>query len=1006
MSFQSQHNLLIFIILMVTLLFPPLSMAQTTGRVGGIVVDKVTGEVLIGANVQVMGTMLGAATNQDGEFLILNVPVGSHIVKATYIGYVENFIENVVVNIGLTTKLSLELSSRALQTEPVTVMAEKSLIQRSATNATRIVTEEEIKNLPVRGLAMVANLQPGMVNQDGKLYIRGGRSDEVSFYIDGTPIRSVYSGNRIGDVIPEALEELQIQAGGYEAAYGGANSGIVAMVMKEGTHDYQFNLRLETDNFASNNRRFLGSYSYGYSDYSLTGSGPIPLTGNKCRFFLAGENRFIKDWYRRFWEPFILIHDQTVLADGSVLQLEDTGARGGMVGESVDKIEWGGGVIPSGASANQFTYNGVLTAEFHNLRFRFSGFGSYRKLQENNMPIMRLFNTERLPKVEGSDITLNGKMVHMLSPKTFYELSLSFHDERMKRYDPMMKEDYWAYFDSVRNAQAGFQFYGYTLPPLDYDFYGFRFERSGAVVAGYNHWKRNNIRAKLDLTRQMGHHTLQLGGEYQYWTLRAFSGFTSPGELAYLRANPDLIRDQERLERWLRSLGRNTYGYDLLGNETDKGLDPIDQARHPTIGAAYLQDRYEWQDLVLNFGIRLDGFWMDQWEPRDYTNPQYNTTENRLNFEEWQRSNSFYYLSPRFGCGFPATDKTMFHFQWGRFVQMPQMSLGYTSQSFLIYSLETDAFVSEPAAFVVRPEKTIQTEAGFSQIIGELASFDMTIFYKDIRDQLQIKRVMTSPEAVVGSYQLTQNGDFATIQGLEFRLTVRRTNRFQGWINYTYSDGRGTGSYLNQASASLDQGTNQITVITPLYFNQKHRGTINLDYRFQTGDAPTLLQRVGLNMVLNFNSGHPYTLSTGGVGQNDASQGAVLSDYDARGRQPLEPIGSSSTPWNFTLDARIDKSIQIGRFDFNFYFYVQNLLNVKNIINVFPRTGTDNDGFLNDPSLSEKIIEAQGGAGYQTLYQEINEKNRQHYLWDYTFRGEDLWSTPRQIRFGLKVEFR
>ena len=75
-----------------------------------------------------------------------------------------------------------------------------------------------------------------------------------------------------------------------------------------------------------------------------------------------------------------------------------------------------------------------------------------------------------------------------------------------------------------------------------------------------------------------------------------------------------------------------------------------------------------------------------------------------------------------------------------------------------------------------------------------------------------------------------------------------------------------------------------------------------------------------------------------------------------------------------------------------FYFYIQNLLNAKNIINVFPRTGTDNDGFLNDPSLSEKIIEAQGGAGYQALYQEINGKNRQHYLWDYTFRGDDLWS--------------
>jgi len=212
---------------------------------------------------------------------------------------------------------------------------------------------------------------------------------------------------------------------------------------------------------------------------------------------------------------------------------------------------------------------------------------------------------------------------------------------------------------------------------------------------------------------------------------------------------------------------------------------------------------------------------------------------------------------------------------------------------------------------------------------------------------------------------------------------------------------------VNQASASLDQATNQIKVITPLYFSPTHTGSVNLDYRFGQDDGGPILSRLGANLLFEFSSGHPFTLSTGGIGQNDASEGAILSDRDARNRRPLEPIGASTTPWTFTTNLRLDKTITAGPVDVNIYVYVQNLFNRKNVLNVYPRTGNaDTDGFLEDPDLSQTIIESAGGEGYVAMYRAINIENRMHYLSPViAMRGDDLWGTPRQIRFGISLEY-
>lgn len=1004
MKAKNVITLLIAFALVCTFVVPGYVLAQV-GKITGDVRDAQTGDALPGANVQIRGTTMGAATDIEGKYTILNVPAGTYTLEATFIGYSPGKFSNVKVHVGLTTELDFNLQPEAIEASTVTVVAEKPLVQKNATNAVRIVTSEELENLPLRGVEVVANLQPGIVAQDGNIYIRGGRDDEVGTYVEGANVRSVYDGDAATDVIPEALEELQIQAGGFTAQYGGANSGIVSYVMKSGTPEYHFSLRAETDNFSEPDEKFLDTYSYGYSNTVFTASGPVPFTNNKVKFFVAGENQFEDDHYQNFYEPFDFINGQTVVG-GDTMWLVDTGGRGsGTKGDTLDALSWAGGNVPN-SMENRYTGNGVLTVDLSPVTLRLSGAFTYLTTRLNQNPLLTLFNNKRNPQRDYSDALVTAKITHVLAPTTFYTLSLNYFDQRRKDFDPFIGDNYWLYSDSLVNASHGFDgWLNYTNDPDNLDIYGFRFQAPGDLQTSYNKYKRNYMGGNLDFTHQMKDHMIQFGGTLEYWTLRNYSGYshTTGSFLSYWRNSPDILNDQEALDLYMRSLSPNNYGYDYYGNETDGG-SLFDAPMHPIVGAAYLQDKFEIKDLVINAGLRFDYFDMDQYVPNNYEAPGFSQSLLTLPEGEYEKMDAFATVSPRLGFAFPVTDRTVFHLQWGKFVQMPEMSRAYRSNAERISQYQAGFFYTDPMGFGIKPERTTQYEIGLSQVIAANASFDATLFYKDIKNQLQTTRVFTSAASAVQTYDIHTNGDFATTKGMEFRLTLRRTNRMQGFVNYTYSQAKGTGSYSRQNGASLEQNANQITIITPLYFNQTHRGSISLDYRFAENDGGPILERTGLNMLFTFNSGHAYTLSTGGIGQNDVDIGGILSDTDPRNRRPVEAIGSSTTPWVFNFDLRLDKTFTVGPVDLNAYVYVQNLLNRKNVLNVYPRTGNaDTDGYLEDPDLSGPSLDNYGEA-YRALYQAINNENRRHWYIAGMFHG-DLWGTPRQIRAGINIMY-
>lgn len=983
--------------------FLPISALAQFGKLSGKVIDRESKEPLIGASVVVQGTSFGAATDIEGIFRILNVPAGTYTIQTSYIGYQPVTIRDITVIGGLTREVNFELPSTAIEQQPVVITAERPLIEKSATNATRITSSDEIAKLPVRNINAIAALQPGVVLQNQSVYIRGSRADETGYYIEGAGITNVLGtadGSRGGlrmktsvgggliTTIPEALQEVSIQAGGYGAQFGGATGGIVQQTFKTGSSRFGFTLQAETDNFGNYpGKKTLGAYSSGYSDYVMTLSGSL-VEGVK--FFVAGQNSFVRDRNPVFFTGYNFGY------------LKDAGEAGGTKGDSA-LVRWDDANVP-GRSNNRYTANGTLLFDLSELQIRLAGAYS-RDRQSNNNILRNIFALDRLGKRDASEALLDAKVGYFLSAKTLLEFNVNFLDGRNKTYEPAFGDDLMKYNDSLEIARA----YGVntwqtrTAAPPQYTFNGFRFNRPGTTLSGYGKFRQNFIGGSVNLTSQTSNHELKFGGSYQYWTIRNYNMGTNI--FIDFFNSPDSVRNNDYVYRYLGGVqGVNNYGFDRFGKPSDAAEDA---PRHPYFAAGYFQDKMEFTDLIVNFGLRLDVMYFDSWKFDDPSAPSVDIFNWLL--KGLSKSKTKTYLQPRLGFSFPVTDRTVFHLQYGQFVQPPALTSMYAGSSYYPGSvyLPSIELIPDPQAFDVDPIRTTQYEIGFSQQFTDFAAFDLTGFYKDVKGQLQVTTIPITGGVYAGSkYAVYANGDFENVYGLEMSVRMRRFERIQAQFNYTLQDARGTNSFANGAWAAVGITGTVPTQVMPLTFDQTHRGSVNIDYRFGKDDGGPILEQMGVNLLLTFNSGHPYTLSTGGIAQQGPDDGGILNENDPRNRQPLEPINASTTPWVYSIDFRLDKTISLGPANLNVYCYVQNLLNTKNVTNVYARTGNAyDDGFLTNPDLGAKIANGPNrGQTYLNLYRAMNLEDRQH-VWRFNGTQNDLFGTPRQLRVGARVEF-
>ena len=471
-------------LVLLLLALPALAFAQNTGKLSGRIVDSSTGDGLPGATVVVEGTTFGTATDVDGQYFIIGIPVGTYNVQASFVGFQTKRVENVQISTGYTREIDFELAP-GVELDEIVVTYEKPLIQKDAIGVPKIVNSEEIVSLPVRGAAAVAKIQAGVVSKEGEstLNIRGGRGSEVTYYIDGVKVIGTTA------VPQSAIEEQEMIIGAINARYGDAMSGIINITTKSGSPNFFGSVEALTSESLDD---------FGYTLASATLGGPI-IPG-KLSFFVSGEFLNEDDRDPRAVGQFSLTDAQlddlraapigflatddagnqvllpipNSLADGATLTVDDDGnpdvSSGGLTFSDGTTVAVPGNVDLASLSLNpasraeyltqsdfqdeafkrargneNISLSGNLTWNvFSNGRLRVGG--RYNTGEFDNLVLTGRFSTfsdrrstfspDMARIAERDDYQVYATWTQYLSDNTFYQLQVDFSDREGENYDP------------------------------------------------------------------------------------------------------------------------------------------------------------------------------------------------------------------------------------------------------------------------------------------------------------------------------------------------------------------------------------------------------------------------------------------------------------------------------------------------------------------------------------------------------------------------------------------
>ncbi len=466
----------------------PSALAGTTGRVAGQVLDAKK-QPLAGANVAMLGVPLGALTDEQGRFTIVNIPAGTYSVRVALVGYRPVTTTNLLVSADETTRLDLVLEEAPVQMQEVVVSARRPVVEVNRTSTIAIVPREEIQKLPVQELQDVVNLQAGVV--DG--HFRGGRQNEVQYQVDGVSVNNAYDNSNSVRLDRSLLEEVQVVSGTFDAEYGQAMSGVVNAVLRRGDERFEWDAEAITGGFlysSSGRGQALDFRPAGRQDYQFTLSGP---TGLPNTTFLANVSRHVLDEAYYGERRFTPARTADGLPASKVAAPDGDGDRVPLRRSR----EWSGIVKLSNRAlaGREFAYQALVnTVDARAADWRLHLVPDAAKRQRT------------LSLVHGLGFT------HTISPRRFYQVDLrqNYYDYRDMAFDDVNDPRYDAY-----GGLVGLSGYAFDVPVQGVDLGRFQLTTNAFVAKGTYVDQVSNA------------HQLKLGLEYQAPLMR----FGAPGEI-------------------------------------------------------------------------------------------------------------------------------------------------------------------------------------------------------------------------------------------------------------------------------------------------------------------------------------------------------------------------------------------------------------------------------------------------------------------------------------------
>ena len=406
---------------------------------------------------------------------------------------------------------------------------------------------------------------------------------------------------------------------------------------------------------------------------------------------------------------------------------------------------------------------------------------------------------------------------------------------------------------------------------------------------------------------------------------------------------------------------------------------------------AYVQDKIEYEGLYANLGVRYDRF------------DACHIVHSTVRFPELQDSvvapkSQF---SPRIGASFRITEWLFARANDGYYFQVPVFSALYDNTVNPVYYRttygDTLLVVGNPD---LKPERTQAYEVGLQGEVQDGLLLTANLWRKDVYDLLRTIEVPALPQR----YVTYANVDYAKLTGLEFIFEVRR-DWLAAKLSYTLSYAIGTSSYANEHyNEFIRQGDTVRMVEYPLDFDQRNRFFAQVDvvapeHGSGVGWLDAIVADGGVHLLGYLGNGFPYT--------------------EPQEKRDPTTWNTHLSPWRSNVDAVVTKGLHFGRVQFDLVAEVLNVLDIRDILYVYPSSGKPNTDYL-EPNRADPLFWRTGPNAMRfgdADYDPRRDFNHDGHLTpDEEFRSTyayhkasidwvNNYGPPRRVRFGIEVNW-
>ena len=869
--------------------------AQTGGKISGKITDSRTSESLPGANIFLEGTTLGSSSDLEGNYVILNVPPGVYTINISFISYKRSQVRDVRVSSGFTVKLDIGLEAGEIEMEPVVVQGERTpLIRKDLTNPVASISSESFNELPVTDISEVIGLQAGTtVDDDGSIHIRGGYGNEIAYTLNGVNINNPYGHSRSVGLATNAVQEVSVSSGTFTAEFGEALSGVVNYVTKEGGSKLSGSVRYLTgDQVSSRKALFPHINDINISNVSrFEASLGGPILPNTLSFFTSGVYSYFGGtvYGTRIYRPEDSYLSREAFPTGDPRKGSSTtpyyfgpfsrpssDLTGGPTGDSA--------IVPLNWSQSYNLQGNLIYRLSSDLKFKYE-IVLDRTLSPTSSGNSSLFSNKykpdgrRLSKGEGYTQTL--ELTHMLSDRAFYTVRISHISDRStdRTYDKTDDPRYLPSFYLRSLGNTSFLTGGVDL---------FRFKQKTTMIVG----KVDGVVQAFDI------HELKAGIEVRSHEVSAESYTLQFRDPAFPNVDASPANQLSGL-----------YNFKPYVPTVDGGY--LNYKFKPVQGSAYIQDKIElFETIILNLGLRYEYF-----DPAADYNP--------LLSEELSNQTSIFVdkslaksgvkqsLLPRISVSFPITDRGTIRFSYGHFEQNGSLSSLYANPLFRA-PLGTNPSFGNPN---VSPQKSVQYELGLQQGLTDNLKFDITAYYKDVRDYIFFQTVITARGDK--QYSVLTNLSYANTRGFIFSLLKRRSqdDMIAATLDYTFQVSEANRTlptdeiFFNEQKGKLSE-----TYLVPIGFDRSHTITSTVSL----GEPSDW----NVSLIGYIRTGTPYTPSF-------PASVVPITFVQNSDRQPVQ--------WNF--DLKFEKHLKFGNIGYSVFLLVDNLFDTQNELFVYANSG-------------------------------------------------------------------